>query len=355
MSWSGTEVIAPRANECKDPKVRDEALLEMRRNPPLMYLTDTETKDLLSKSFLEILPKDVWISKQNNANDNWEAVFIVRGEAFVFKDTEYLELIPKGTLFGVDGPLFQQRYYSVKSGEDCVVMRISKEVVLKSFKQDSKLTLNVARNLMIKHNILGSLITFKTYLRQMKSGQAFSKETLLKYYRDMNSCLHPHANSQELDWKAWLYAIRRLPNNITSTLVFFVTTKHPEILSHPDVSMPIKTSSRPRSIIQTMPGKCVVVLRDLETDLFDIMTNLCIHMVESQKIIRKCRSPLLFKDLISFRSDQAQLLKILKNADLSDEEIKGLNCIWPKNLGENLFNILMHYNNFTIDVLQPMA
>lgn len=353
--------ISEMANEgplpelSNDKKLKEVALAEMKKSPPLMYLSLVESKMIIEESRIETYPKEAWIMQQGHKNDKFGAFFIIKGEALVFRETDYLELIPKGTFFGFDGPLFSKRFYSVRAGENCVILNIPSGVLLKYLRKDSKVTLNVARNLLVKHNILGSLISFKSYLRQLKSGSKFDKGTLLNYYRKMDSCLHPFALSPTLDTNAWLYAIRRLPQNVTSTLVFFITTKNPEVLSHPEVSSPVKTASRPRQIFQTMPGKSVAVLRDLETDLFDLMSNLCIHMVESEKIIKKLRSPMLFKDLICFRNDQSEVVKLLESTDLSKDEINGLSKIWPKNLGEHLFNILMHYNNFSIDVMQPTS
>ena len=171
----------------------------------------------------------------------------------------------------------------------------------------------------------------------------------------MNSALHPKCNSSDLDIDSWLYSNRRLPQSITSTLVFFITTKCPEVLSHPDVALPVKTTSRPRQIFQTMPGKCVVILRDLETDLFDFISNLCIHIVECKKVIKKLRSPALFRDLLIYRNDQAKTVSVLNTTDLTEEEIQGLTKIWPTNLGENLSNILMHYNDFSLSILAPKS
>ena len=131
------------------------------------------------------------------------------------------------------------------------------------------------------------------------------------------------------------------------------------MLSHPDVVRPVKTTSRPRQIFQTLPGKCVAILRDLETDLFDFMANLCIHIVESRKIVKKIRSPVLFRDLLMARDDQDKVVSILtkatetKEADLTTEEVEGLQRIWPRNLGENLANILMHHNDFSLTISEP--
>ncbi len=331
-------------------------LLELRRNPPLMYLSNEESASLVEASKVEYEKKDTWLVKLNDANDMYEAFFIVRGEAYVFNDSGYLEMIPKGTFFGVDGALFKQRFYGIKAGEGLILMKIAPEVLIKYLNKDSKLTLNLARNMLLKQNILDNLSQFKNYVRQLRSGSQFDRDVLIRYYRAMNSTLHPKCASPNLDIDAWLYSNRRLPQNLTSILVFFITTKCPEILSHPDVAfVSIKTSSRPRQIFQTMPGKCVAILRDLETDLFDLISNLCIHIVECEKLIRKLKSPVLFRDLLVYRTDQDRVLEILKTTELTPEEIEGLSRIWPTNLGENLSNILMHHNDFTMSILTPLS
>eukprot|EP01022_Parablepharisma_sp_SALTPOND_P016268 TRINITY_DN2362_c0_g1_i1.p2 TRINITY_DN2362_c0_g1~~TRINITY_DN2362_c0_g1_i1.p2 ORF type:complete len:925 (-),score=72.83 TRINITY_DN2362_c0_g1_i1:14366-17140(-) len=339
----------------KQADLKKLALKELRVNPPLMYLTNEESTTLVDESKVEIVDKDTWLVTLEDPEDAYEAFFIVKGEAYVFNDEGYLELLPKGTFFGVDGTLFRRRFYGIKAGEDLIVMRIAPEILTKYLKKDSKLTMNISRNMVRKHNIFEPLIQFKSYVRQLKSGASFDKAALINYYKAINSALHPMCNSSDLDIDSWLYANRRLPNNITSTLVFFITTKCPEVLSHPDVALPVKTTSRPRQIFQTMPGKCVAILRDLETDLFDMLSNLCIHIVECKKVLKKLRSPALFRDLLMCRGDQTRVISILQTTDLTDEEIKGLSKIWPNNLGENLANILMHYNDFTMTIQAPSS
>jgi len=336
-------------------ELKELALKEIESTPPLMYLTDEEIKSLVKECDVVSLEKDTELTSIGNSLDTWDAYFIVRGEAYVFTHKKFLEVISKGILFGVDGYLFKKRFYTIISGEDCIVMMIPPEVLKKYLKKDSRLTLNLARNMVLKQNIFGPLDKFKEYIRQMRSGISYSRSELLKYYKGIDSCLHPLCNSPEIDTDSWLYANRRLPQNVTSTLAFFITNKCPEMLAHPDIVPSVNTTSRPRQIFQTMPGKCVVILRDLETDFYDFIANLCIHIIESEKVMKKLRSPALFRDLIMHRDDQSKVLSILESTELTKEEIQGLNRIWPKNLGENLANTLTHHNDYDIVISAPAS
>eukprot|EP00826_Nyctotherus_ovalis_P017261 TRINITY_DN1506_c0_g2_i7.p1 TRINITY_DN1506_c0_g2~~TRINITY_DN1506_c0_g2_i7.p1 ORF type:complete len:688 (+),score=196.13 TRINITY_DN1506_c0_g2_i7:878-2941(+) len=339
----------------KVSELKQLALKEVESTPPLMYLSDAEVKSLVEECEVVPLEKDTELTSMNNPLDTWDAYFIVRGEAYVFKERKFLEVISKGTLFGVDGYLFHKRFYNISSGEECTVMIIPPDILKKYLKKDSRLTLNLARNMVLKQNILESLNKFKEYIKQMRSGISYSKRELVRYYKAIDSTLHPLCNSTDIDTDSWLYANRRLPQNITSTLAFFITNKCPEMLAHPDIVTSVNTISRPRQIFQTMPGKNVVILRDLETDLYDFIANLCIHMVESEKVMKKLRSPILFRDLVMHCEDQSKVLSILENTELTKEEIQGLHRIWPNNLGEHLANTLTQHGDYEIVISDPAS
>lgn len=323
-------------------------------NPPLMYLTDEETEKLLKGSNIIHIEKDTWLTSINDPKDLNDSFFILDGEAYAFNETGFIELLPKGTFFGTDGCLFRKRFYSIKAGDRLTVLRVPAEVFETFLKKDAKITLNIARNVMLKQNVLGPLNQFKDYVRQLRGGAKFDKELLIRYFKAIDSALHPRCNDPEIDTSSWLYANRRLPSNISSTMVFYVTTMCPEMLTHPDVVKPIKTASRPRQVFQTIGGKCVAILRDLDTDLFDFMSNFCIHIIEARKAIQRLKSPALFRDLLMHRDQQEKVLSLLKaGSNLSQDEIDGLNRIWPNNLGEHLANILMHENDFSLTISAP--
>jgi hypothetical protein len=175
----------------------------------------------------------------------------------------------------------------------CELFKIPLKLFFRVLKPNSLFGLAIARNLLVKDNIFRHLNKFKNYVRQLVTLKTVDQTKLLTLFKKINSSLHPKCLLDEIDISSWLYAIRRLPSNVTKTFIFFVSTKFPDMLSHPEIVMPIKSSARPRGIFQVLHGKCIVILRDLETDLFDFMANLCIHIVESTKLLEKLESPLI--------------------------------------------------------------
>jgi len=329
---------------------------EIATIPPLMYLTEQQRKELVGESQIMCMLKGKWVIDTKGTRHATTSFLIIDGEAHVFDQKKtFLELIKKGTFFGVDGPLFGRRFYNIMAATKLTVLKIPQKTFERMLTKDSVFTLSIARNLALKHNILESLNAFRTFMRQCKLAKEVDREELISRYKLIESCLHPLCNSPDLDIDGWLYAIRRLPSNITSTFIFHISTKAPDMLSHPDISLPIRTSARPRTILRIIEGKCVVILRDLETDLFDFISNLCIHIVESGKIIQKLNSPLILKDLMDNRQDQSSVISLLVSSGLSIEEIAGLEKIWPTGLGEHLANILLHYNDFFIKISEPLS
>ncbi|KXS21030.1 hypothetical protein M427DRAFT_350598 [Gonapodya prolifera JEL478] len=177
---------------------------------------------------------------------------------------------------------------------------------------------------------------------------AIDLRALVGYYKEMRPAVHGGIDGPELDTGAWLYAVRRLPSNITSVSTIVASTKMLGILSQaystatvdnplpfpaPDMPAPstnsstvsnedpapgaglappgiaapedrhglqsVKTSARRRTTVVIMHGKIFVLLRDSTTDLLDFTTCLCLHTVE----LHKLRSAVLFDAdaLISLR------------------------------------------------------
>ncbi len=175
-------------------------------------------------------------------------------------------------------------------------------------------------------------------------------ESLVKYYQNIEgTCLHPKQKNTEIDTSAWHYAMSRLPQRVTETFVFYVTLSMPDFLSHPAVTSSVIAVARSRNVFQVIQGKCIVMLRDMETDLFDFLSILCIHMVEAKKLFHRINSPSIVYDLHQ-NSDRnnAKVNEVLKQTSLTEEEINGLNNIWKQDLGSNLLKILCHREDFRI-------
>jgi len=80
----------------------------------------------------------------------------------------------------------------------------------------------------------------------------------------MKPALHPGIHSSEIDTGAWMYAIRRLPANITQVYLFMITTQVPATFLHPDLNLrKIVTAGRRRLIFALSPGKNLVLIREV--------------------------------------------------------------------------------------------
>ena len=108
--------------------------------------------------------------------------------------------------------------------------------------------------------------------------------------------------SEEIDFAAWGYAIERLPAHIFETYIYVLINKAPKLMASDEKLsselMPkVKTTNRLRDVYQFLEGKNVVLCREMETDVLDFVSNLCIHVVESSKLRRLLNSPVIISKL----------------------------------------------------------
>jgi hypothetical protein len=88
-------------------------------------------------------------------------------------------------------------------------------------------------------------------------------------------------NSDEIDVAGWMYSIKRLPDNVTQTFVYLLSTAIPEIYLHPRlVATMVSSFTRRRAIFQLSEGKSLVLMREDHTDVIDFISLLCLHVLE---------------------------------------------------------------------------
>ena len=172
----------------------------------------------------------------------------------------------------------------------------------------SILNRNVAMRQSIGRKIADHMdifICFKDFCRHIFSHETAKHEYLplwqiLHAYERLDNCIHTKRASQELDTDAWNYALKRLPENLTTTFVFdlvralppFLTTRMKDLAKAGgnttggigDVKYIVTKERRRCSWQLGMEGKTLVLLRDGFTDLLDFITCLCIHIIESNKL-----------------------------------------------------------------------
>lgn len=220
---------------------------------------------------------------------------------------------------------------------------------------------------------------------------------LLDPYRDLQPVLHRYANDRtRTDSAALEYAVRRLPENISSTFAFLLRDELPAAFKNPDALFRlVETAARRRRIWELLPGKNLVMLRHGDSDLMDLISCLCIYAVEARKIRWRIYGSGGISQLRAFienaggvKGDSASgverdggdareqqqapeqtpreqslqhvqedareqaLRDLLARLGFADSEIDGLFGIWcsPAELARRLYEITLHREMFAIDI-----
>lgn len=314
---------------------------------PFIYLTSQEKQRLLEKStYIEynLAQQDVLIK---DSEDSFPCALVLEGELVVIdRKSQVSEILTNGDSFGFDACLFSMVDYSViTASQHSVVMKINRETLQSILIPDKQFTVMVGSNLLNKQRIFSPIETFRNYVADCVESGEINTKKILKAYKAIDSSLHPGRKSENLDTTAWKYAVQRLPENLCSTFVYFISTALPDMYDNPNIITDIKTSARLRQIYCLLTGKNFIIMRELVSDINDLLANLCIHIIESKKLRAKLRAP-------------STLAKMLETKDISGlpliaEEKSGLIKIWGDNVVEQIKNIMVHHEDYKISIFIP--
>ena len=98
-----------------------------------------------------------------------------------------------------------------------------------------------------------------------------------------------------------------------------------------------------------LPGKSMVLLRNGVSDLFDLVTCLCLYSVEAIKIRKRIADPLdLLRLAQRVTTDQSKPILDLLPFDASERE--ALTLVWPDDTAKRLTQIALHREALHIDI-----
>jgi CRP-like cAMP-binding protein len=139
-----------------------------------------------------------------------------------------------------------------------------------------------------KQGIFRPFDRFLVALLDTSAGGSVDLQTLLPHYERLRPALHSGVSeTHEVDAGALSYAIRRLPENLTGTLAYYVTDTLPALFAAPARHFdPVPTAARRRAVYEMMPGKSMVLVRDGISDLLDFICCLCLFAIEARKLRR---------------------------------------------------------------------
>ena len=337
----------------EDRPSKEEIRNILSSNWPFSYLTPTEINTLID------LPLSVYEEQKivYRVQDRLRCCYLIVEGNLVKKvpkksNLRFQEFLEVGALFGEQFLLLEEPSTEDISVDNFVcLLEIPKEVVQDLIESNRSFSMALARNIRNKRAMLVPMQNFSTELKRSASVGLIHFDNLVRIYKEIQPALHSQANSSELDFSAWSYALNRLPEDILHNHVYLLSTMRPTLLTGV-LAVPVKTRSRRRSIWSLGNGKSLVLLRDTHTDLNDFVTNLCVHTIEARKIRRRIRSPELVRQ-ISEHSKRP--LSDIDSYDL-DVEIAGdlgadnwldFRALFA-NPYEALINIITHHEDYSL-------
>jgi len=329
---------------------------------PLIYLTPEQRKQIKEKIVFEKFEQKILLySGMESEYDagEWACFILIEGEIHIFNNKQtFQDLINNVTFFGYDGPIFQKRFSTVLVEKGTILGIISQKDFLEIVKPFSKFATFISRNIRYKDKVLDDLNNFKHFILNSIDKGPIDISKLMELYSKINSCLHPKAFSEELDVSAWSYALNRLPECVIETYIFILINKPPRLLSLSDdvaqVRMPrMKTNARNRDIYRYLDGKNVIIVREMETDVMDFISNICIHIIESTKLRKYVTSPITLKKIHSVKDSFEDTVNVLMNTTglhLNEAEIKMLKHNFGNQFADKIINLCLNYQDISITI-----
>lgn len=391
----------------EDDKSQLEAYQMLSQVPPFSYLPNAELKRLVMDvtkvqySDGEVIvgqndtDDDVYVlaegrvvmvrledastnSNRNSKNSNNRNNNTVIGKSHA----KYIGYLDAPAYFGEFGTLFDAaRNAQVIAGANSTcVYRMAGDRFQDLCHDFSSFRLKLALGLR-QHGIFRQIDSFIAIVqRAVSHDSVYDFAAILESYRKMAPAIHANLHSSELDIDGWTYAVRRLPDTITSTYVYLLASHIPMPFEHSNFDLKavqVKTAARRRQAFALDDhGKLLVIMRENYSDVLDFLSLLCAHAHESEKLRNKLVRPSALHTIHSClwsssleESSSATTGKTgptrpcrrtyntatleeqkaaLQKLPLTDTEKKGLQSLWPSNFLYRIWDIISLHENIQI-------
>jgi hypothetical protein len=304
---------------------------------PFRYLTPQQREALLGDVSEEVYEPDAVLLEQGDSSDN-RVLLVIEGSVVV-RDSEgglpgQSSIVRAGHYIGERAALFgEPRAVEVRALDHVRVLAIPGERFMRLIHESTPFAQALGGILRDKQGIFAAFSRFRVALLQQVGRGSVDLEALLPLYEELRPALHPYASSPHtLDVGALAYAVRRLPDNVTRTLSFYLTDALPALYASPEERfIPVPTAARRRSVYEMLPGKSMVLVRDGLSDVADFVTCLCLFAIEARKLRRRVRD--------------AGGLDAVPLADV--EAVRG---IWGDAAEDRIREVALHHEDFRIEV-----
>ncbi|MDX1492559.1 MAG: cyclic nucleotide-binding domain-containing protein [Longimicrobiales bacterium] len=304
---------------------------------PFRYLTRAQRSALADDASERVYEPDEPLIRQGDSEDR-SVFLLLSGRVRVIGDDEgqrtTLGIVDAGHYLGERATLFEEaRRVEVRAVDRVRALTIPGERFLSLVHESTPFAQSLGNILRDKQGIFAPFDHFRVELLRQVARGSVDLGRLLPLYEALQPALHPKASDPDtLDIDGLAYAVRRLPENVTRTLSFYVTDVLPALYSDPATRFPeVPTAARRRAVYQMLPGKNMVLVRDGVSDLVDLICCLCLYAIEARKIRRRVRH--------SGGLDR-----------IPEVDAKALEAVWPTATEERIRELSLHHEDFRIEV-----
>ena len=303
---------------------------------PFRYLSRDQRESLRADMTERAFEPGEVVIHQGDQED--KRVFLLQEGTAVVLDARQdpaarLRSISAGHYFGERAALFQEaRSVEVRALEPVRVLCMTGDRFLRLISDSTPFAQALGNILRDKQGIFTPFDRFRAELVRAVANGSVDLKRLVSLYLALEPALHPKASSGDLDADALTYAVRRLPENVTRTLAFYLTEALPALYSDPDRRFTaVPTSARRRAVYEMIPGKNMVLIRDGLSDLVDLVTCLCLYAIEARKIRRRVRH--------------------LGGLDaVTESDFDALRPVWSEQVRARLEEVVLHHEDFRVEV-----
>ncbi|MDA0327916.1 MAG: cyclic nucleotide-binding domain-containing protein [Gemmatimonadetes bacterium] len=304
---------------------------------PFRYLSPEQREALRGDLTEETFEPGEVLIEQGDREDT--RVFLIAEGSVRLLDRRFADRGPPRTVtaghyIGERAALFDEpRAVEVQAAEAVRALTMSGDRFLRLVHESTPFAQALGGILRSKQAIFAPFDRFLLELLRAVGRGSIDLERLLPFYQQLEPALHPGAtNPDELDIGALTYAVRRLPDNLTRTLAFYLTETLPALYVDPDSRFrAVPTAARRRAVYEMIPGKNMVLVRDGASDLVDLISCLCLYTIEARKIRRRVRD----RGGLDF---------------VGEVGLDSLATIWPSDTADRVKEIAMHHEDFRIEV-----
>jgi hypothetical protein len=294
-------------------------------------------------------------------------VFLLLSGSAESIDTEHnppfrVNVIQAGSFFGERRAVFGSlRQFTVRALEACecfVLPGNSFKRLLSGYRVFSHALGEILRQ---GQGIFGPFERFLSEVERSVGLGHIELRRLIPLYLDLEPALHPAVKDETvIDSSALHYASRRLPENVTRSLLFLLTDDIPPMYADPSTLFtPVKSDARHRFVYEMLPGKDLVLVRSGQSDLLDFVTCLTAFAVETRKIRYRLNHPDLVRKVVDYARSPAGSREseydFIKGLPFSSAEAQSLLRLWPGKVAERLADIAINRQAYSIDIRKQTA